>query len=70
MIRIIDGLKYDTDKMELIAKYTYGSFSICFGICNKTCEIYKSKKRKIFADREWNLVTNFGGLCEEKTDVS
>ena len=44
MIRIIDGLKYDTDKMELIAKYTYGSFSICFGICNKTCQIYKSKK--------------------------
>lgn len=23
MIRIINGLKYDTDKMELIAKYTY-----------------------------------------------
>ena len=44
MIRIIDGLKYDTDKMELIAKYTYGSFSICFGICNKICQIYKSKK--------------------------
>lgn len=44
MIRIINGLKYDTNKMELIAKYTYGSFSICFGICNKTCEIYKSKK--------------------------
>ena len=44
MIRIINGLKYDTNKMELIAKYTYGSFSICFGICNKTCQIYKSKK--------------------------
>ena len=44
MIRIINGLKYDTDKMELIAKYTYGSFSICFGICDNTCQIYKSKK--------------------------
>lgn len=44
MIRVIDGLKYDTDKMELIANYTYGSFSICFGIYNKTCQIYKSKK--------------------------
>lgn len=44
MIRIIDGLKYDTDKMELIAKYTYRSFSICYGMRNKTCQIYKSKK--------------------------
>lgn len=44
MIRIIDGLKYDTDKMELIAKYTYGSFSICSGICKRVCIIYKSKK--------------------------
>lgn len=44
MIRIIDGLKYDTDKMELIAKYTYRSFSICNGIHNRTCQIYKSKK--------------------------
>lgn len=44
MIRIINGLKYDTDKMELIAKYTYGSFSICNGIRKRTCQIYKSKK--------------------------
>ena len=44
MIRIINGLKYDTNKMELISRYTYGSFSICFEICNKTCQIYKSKK--------------------------
>lgn len=44
MIRIINGLKYDTNKMELISRYTYKSFSICFGICNKTCQIYKSKK--------------------------
>lgn len=44
MIRIIDGLKYDTDKMELIAKYIYGSFSICSGICKRACIIYKSKK--------------------------
>ena len=47
MIRIIDGLKYDTDKMELIAKYTYRSFSICNGICKRTCQIYKSKKEDI-----------------------
>lgn len=44
MIRIINGLKYDTDKMELIAKYTYGSLSICNGIHKRTCQIYKSKK--------------------------
>lgn len=50
MIRIIDGLKYDTDKMELVAKYTYtygsyryGSFSACHVMHNKTCQIYKSK---------------------------
>ncbi len=44
MIRIINGLKYDTNKMELITKYTYGSFSICNGIHNRICQIYKSKK--------------------------
>ena len=44
MIRIINGLKYDTDKMKLIAKYTYGSFSICNEISKRACEIYKSKK--------------------------
>ena len=44
MIRIINGLKYDTNKMELIAKYTYGSFSICNGIRKRTCQIDKSKK--------------------------
>lgn len=40
MIRIINGLKYDTDKMELIASYEYRQSSL---LC-KRCKIYKSKK--------------------------
>ena len=44
MIRIIDGLKYDTDKMELIASYEYGQSSLLGEIRKKRCKIYKSKK--------------------------
>ncbi len=53
MIRIIDGLKYDTDKMECVASYSYGQGSLLGGIRNKRCEIYKSKKGRylqIFGD--------------------
>lgn len=41
MIRIINGLKYDTNKMELISRYTYGSLFMCN---KRACKIYKSKK--------------------------
>lgn len=44
MIRIIDGLKYDTDKMELVANYEYGKYSLLGEIRKKRCKIYKSKK--------------------------
>ena len=44
MIRIINGLKYDTDKMELIASYEYGQSSLFGEIRKKRCKIYKSKK--------------------------
>ena len=44
MIRIIDGLKYDTDRMELIGNYAYGQSSLLGEIRKKRCKIYKSKK--------------------------
>lgn len=44
MIRIINGLKYDTNKMELISRYTYRSLFMCGKISKRACTIYKSKK--------------------------
>ena len=51
MIRIINGLKYDTNKMELISRYTYGSLFMCNKISKRACKIYKKQKRKIFKNR-------------------
>lgn len=62
MIRIINGLKYDTDKMELITRYTYRSFSICNGTRKRACKIYKSKKgRYLKIDNDiWMPITENG----------
>lgn len=49
MIRIIDGLKYDTDKMELVANYAYGKYSLLGEIRKKRdAKFTKAKKEDIY----------------------
>lgn len=68
MIFVIDNLKYDTDKMDLISencKYIYSSGLLKAGILAKEVKLWKSKKGRWLISYR----TDFNSYCGHELSV-